>query len=61
MKAKAPQPSGITGFNPGIATSSEGGGGSVVVPWVTVSTKLSTTRSPASSMVLTHTQVATSP
>ena len=31
-----------------------------MVPWVTVSTKLSTTNSPAS-MVLTHTQVATSP
>ena len=61
MKAKAPHPSGITGFNPGIATSSEGGGGSVVVPCVTVKTKLRTTNSPAKSIVLTHTHVATSP
>ncbi len=61
MKAKAPHPKGITGFRPGMATSSDGGGGSVVVPCVIVSTKLRITRRPASSMVLTQTHVATSP
>ena len=61
MNARAPHPSGITGFRPGIATSSLALGGGVCGGAIKAVMKAIIINSPTSSIDITQTHNDTSP
>ncbi len=61
MKAKAPQPKGITGFNPGTATISLAEGGEAVGGEISDVTKARITTKATTSIETEHTHNETSP